>query len=78
MQEKQGNFSMDEAMRLANSPAGQQLLELINRQPKDALSKAADLAAAGDFETAKQTLHALLASPEAQALMQQLGGNSNE
>lgn len=78
MQNKPGNISMDEAMRLAKSPAGQQLLDLLNHQPKDTLSKAADLAAAGDFESAKQTLQALLSSPEAQALMQQLGGTVNE
>ena len=78
MQEKFPNFSIDEAMRLANSPAGKQLMALLQQQPKETLNTAADKAAAGDLNAAKATLSALLSSKEAQALMNQLRGDSHE
>ena len=78
MQEKFPNFSIEEAMRLANSPAGKQLMALLQQQPKETLNTAADKAAAGDLNAAKATLSALLSSKEAQALMNQLRGDSHE
>lgn len=78
MQEKSPNFSIEEAMRLANSPAGKQLIALLQQQPKEALNAAADQAAAGNLDAAKASLSALLSSKEAQALMRQLGGSTNE
>ena len=74
MQKNSQDFSMQEAMRLANSPAGQQLLELLKHSDAEKMQQAASQAAAGDYANAAQTLSALLASPEAQALMKQLGG----
>ena len=74
MQKNSNNFSVEDAMRLANSPAGQQLLELLKKQSPQDLSRAADQAAAGDFRQAKDTLSSLLASEEAQSLLRQLGG----
>ena len=78
MQEKSPNFSIEEAMRLANSPAGKQLIALLQQQPKEALNAAADQAAAGNLDAVKASLSALLSSKEAQALMRQLGGSTNE
>ncbi len=78
MQEKSPHFSIEEAMRLANSPAGKQLMALLQQQPKEALNAAADQAAAGNLDAAKASLSALLSSKEAQALMRQLGGSTNE
>lgn len=74
MQKNSPDFSMQEALRLANSPAGQQLLALLRDTDADALSTAANQAGAGNMEDAMQTLFSLLSSPEAKALMQQLGG----
>ena len=74
MQKNSQDFSMQEAMRLAKSPAGQQLLELLRHSDGERMQQAASQAAAGDYVNAAQTLSALLSSPEAQALMKQLGG----
>ena len=75
MQQKSNDFSMQEALRLANSPAGQQLLALLQQADTAAVSKAMEQAAGGDYSQAKQLLAPLLASEEAKRLMQQLGGN---
>lgn len=63
-----------EAMRLAKSPAGQQLIQLLQASNASQLQKAMDSAASGDYQTAKQSLSALLSTPEAQALLSRMGG----
>lgn len=77
MQKKSDDFSIQEAMRLARSDTGQQLLTLLQTQNGDSLRRAMDQAAAGDYEQVKQTMSTLLASPEARALLEQLGRNGN-
>ncbi len=74
MQKNFEDFSMQEAMRLAKSPAGQELLALLQRTDGDALTQAMRQASGGDYESAAGTVRALLSSPEAQALLAQLGG----
>lgn len=74
MQKNSQDFSMEEVMRLAKSPAGQQLLAMLQQSDSDRVQQAASQAAAGDYTSAAQTLNALLSSPEAQALVKQLGG----
>ena len=74
MQKKSQDFSMEEIMRLAQSPAGQQLLAMLQSSDADRVQQVANQAAAGDYTQATQTLQALLSSPEAQALVKQLGG----
>lgn len=75
MEKKTQDFSIKEAQRLANSPAGKELIGLLRRGDSAAVQKAIELAAAGDYAAAGKALNALLSSPEAQKLMQQLGGN---
>ena len=72
MQKKSEDFSMQEAMKLARSDAGQQLLALIQQQGGGSAQQAMDAAKAGDLEKAKQELASLLASPEVQALLAKL------
>jgi len=74
MQKNSQDFSVQEAMRLAKSPAGQQLLAMLKQADGDRMQQAARQAAAGDYANAAQTLSDLLSSPEAQALVKQLGG----
>lgn len=74
MQKNSENFSMQEAMRLAQSPAGKELIATLRRADNAQLQAAASQAAAGDYESAKKALLPLLNSPEIQALMKQLGG----
>lgn len=74
MQKKSEDFSMEEVIALAKSPAGQQLLAMLQRSDGDRVQQAASQAAAGDFAQAAKTLQQMLSSPEAQALVKQLGG----
>ena len=72
MQKNSQNFSMQDAMALANSDVGRQLARLLRQADGEALQKAADLAAAGDFRKAGASLAPLLETPEIQALLRQL------
>ena len=74
MEKNSQNFSMDEAMRLAKSPAGQQLIALLQQSNGPQLQKAMDLASAGDMKSAGQIINTLLSSNEqAQGLIDRLG-----
>lgn len=74
MVKKSEDFSMEEIMHLAKSPAGQQLLAMLQRSDSGRVQEAAALAAAGQYNQAAQALQGMLSSPEAQALIQELGG----
>ena len=74
MEKNNPNFSMEEVLKLAKSPAGQQLMAMLRHQDSAKLEQAAAQAKAGDYSQASQTLSAMLSSPEAQKLMKQLGG----
>lgn len=65
-----------DAMRFAQSPAGQQLMHLLQQNGGKEVQKAMDQAASGDFTQAKQILSALMQDPEARKLLQQLGGGN--
>ena len=66
------NFSMQEALRLANSDAGQRLLAMLKTSGGPALEKAT---ASGDREAMVKALAPLLSSPEVRALLKQLEGD---
>ena len=74
MEKKSQDFSMEDVMRIAKSPAGQQLMALLQQKDSAALDKASAQAKSGNYSQAGQTLSALLSSPEAQKLMKELGG----
>ena len=74
MQEKNQNFSMDALMKMAKSPAGQQLIAMLKNQDNSKLEQAAAQAKSGDYAQASQTLSAMLSTPEAKKLMKELGG----
>lgn len=78
MQKNSDNFSIQEAMRLAKSDAGQQLIAMLQAQNNDSLKQAMSQASKGDYDKLKQTLAPLLASAEAQKLLSQLGRRSDE
>lgn len=59
-------------LKLARSPAGQQLLSLLQRSGGEPLQNALNMASSGDYAQAKQTLSALLDTPEARSLLKQL------
>lgn len=74
MQKDFSRFSMQDAAKLANSPEGKQLLNLLQKSGSNNLQDAVTQAKSGNYEQAKQILTPLLSSPEVQKLLQQLGG----
>lgn len=64
---------MARLMRLAQTDAGQQLINYLKQSNGPALRSAAQQAAAGNYETAKQIAKDLLSSPEAKDLLKKLG-----
>ena len=67
------NFNMQDLIRIANSPAGQRLMDLLQSNGGSALQQAMAEAAAGDYRQAKAMLNSLLKDPEAKSLLEQLG-----
>ena len=72
MEKKQDSFSIQEAMRLAQSNTGQQLLNLLKHNHGDAAKTALEKAQNGDMQQAKQALQAFLSDPQTQELLRQL------
>ena len=65
------NFSMNQAIQFANSPAGKKLLAALQKADPSALQSAARAASSGDVNAAKA---ALLSSEEVAKILGQLGG----
>lgn len=72
MQNHSGNISMEDAMRFAESPAGRQLLALLQQSHGVQLQEAMEKASAGDMDGAQSALSSLLSSPQIRALLRQL------
>ena len=72
MEKKSQDFSMKEAMRLANSPAGQQLRQLLQQADQETLNSALAKAQQGNYEDAANQIRALMSSPQAQVLLKEL------
>lgn len=72
------HFSMENAKRLAQSEPGQKLLAMLQAQDSRTLQTAMSQATSGNYEQLKKTLGALMASPEAQALLNQLENQQHE
>ena len=62
-------ISMAEAMKLAQSDAGKNMFAQLQKSHGSTLQAAMEQAQAGNMEQVRQTLSALLSSPEGQALM---------
>lgn len=69
-----GTFSMEQAMAFAASPAGKQLIALLQSKGGADLSKAQAHAANGNLEQAKAELATLLEDPKIKTLLKQFGG----
>lgn len=67
--------AMQEAMKIAASPAGQQLLKLLRASDSDQLNRAMQMAGSGNYEGAKQILNQMLQDPQAKAILTGMGGN---
>jgi hypothetical protein len=78
MAKNSDQFSMQEAMRLAQSETGKQLIALLRAQNSNVIDQAMTQVAAGDYGQAKQTLSSLLASPQVKSMLEQMGRHLNE
>lgn len=67
-----GDFDIQQAMRLANSDAGRQLLNLLQSTQGKKLQDAMDQAAAGNYDQVKKTMQELMANDQAQQLMKKM------
>lgn len=70
---KSQDLSIQQAMQLAKTPAGQQLIAHLQSQGRGQFQEAMTRAAAGDYTQAKALITAMLATPEAKQLLEQLG-----
>jgi putative lipoic acid-binding regulatory protein len=77
MKKNSENISINEAMRLANSEAGQKLISLLKKQNPEQLQKAVREASGGNYQQASSLLSGALSSQEVQALLEQLRGQSH-
>ncbi len=76
MDQKQGfpeNISMEQAMKLAASPAGRQLIQALQQQGGSDFQSAVSSAASGDYTQAKKALSGLMEDPTIRELLQELG-----
>lgn len=72
MQKNSPKFSMQDAMRLTNSDAGQRLLAILKQSDGQQLEKARDSATTGDYSGAMQALSSLLEREDVRRLLKQL------
>ena len=72
MQKKSQDFSMEDIMRAAQSPAGQQLIALLKKSDNGELEQAAQQAKSGNYAGASEVLRSMLTSPKAQTLLKEL------
>lgn len=70
---KSQDFSIQQAMQLAQTPAGQQLIALLRSTGGKEFQEAMQKAAAGDYTQAKNIITNMLSDPEARKLLDQLG-----
>ena len=75
MEENSNNFSMQDMMRLAGTPAGQQLLNHLQKKNSKQLQMAIAHAVSGNMDQAKALLSEMIRDPESQKLIRQLGGS---
>ena len=78
MQKNSDNLSMQEALRLAKSEAGQALFAALRSRDGAAMERAMEQAAAGDYSKIQSTLSSLLSSPDIKAMLEQMGRQNNE
>ena len=63
-----------EALRIAQSEAGQQLLRMLQQNSGPELNQAMEKAASGDYTSAKALLSGLMKDPRAMELINRIGG----
>ena len=64
---------MEDLMKLATSPAGQQLMQLLQNSDPNAMQNAMQKASSGDLKGAKEAISDLANNPQVQKLLEQMG-----
>ena len=72
------NFSAQEAMKLAKTDAGKQLIAFLQQQNANEIQNAMTQASAGNMDAAKQTLSKILQNPQAREMLEKLGREKHE
>lgn len=72
MQNIPDNNTLQQVLKLAQSPAGQKLMAMLQSADQQTLSKARQQAADGDYATAKDTLSSMLHSAQMQQIIQEM------
>lgn len=67
-------LSITEAMKIASSPEGQQLIALLKQNKTAELQNAINMATAGNISGAKALLSSLLQDPETKTIVDQITG----
>ena len=71
MSEPNQSLSMEDIMKLAASPAGQRLLQLLQQHDSREMQQAVQKAAKGDFTSAKQAISTLMEDPQVKEILEQ-------
>jgi len=74
MQKNSGQFSMEDMMRFAKSPQGQQLLAMLQNTKDPAIRQAMAQVAKGDLKNAEAALKGFSPSEDLQKIIKQAGG----
>ncbi len=72
MAQKFDDFSVQEAMRIASSPAGQRLLAMLRQTDSAKLQQAVKQATTGEYAQAQQTISELLSAPQVQEALKEM------
>jgi len=72
---QQNPEAIREAMRLASTPQGQQLLSLLRKTDPSRLQQLMQSAASGNTDQARAALQSILQDPQAKKIVEQLGGS---
>ena len=70
--------AISQARKLAETPEGRQLVQMLQQLGGTDLQTAIDSAAAGDFQQAQQVISALMQNPDAKQLLGKLGGGNGK
>lgn len=74
MEKNSGEFDFSSLLKIANSPAGQRLLSLVQKNRDDRFDQALRQAQSGDYTQAQQLLSKMLSTKEGQELMKDIRG----
>lgn len=74
MAKDSGGIDYAQLLKIANSPAGQELISLVQKNKDAQFEQAMQQAQDGDFSQAKDVLQKMLSTPEAQELVRKIRG----